>query len=126
MLAERGVVVADLGTAPGERVDYPDYAARVARKVVSGEYDAGVLVCGTGIGMSIAANKVNGVRAALVHDPFTARMAREHNDANILVLGGRLMAPQYAWECVHPWLQGSFEVRHQARLDKIAALEQGG
>ena len=91
-LRGEGHDAADLGPAALERVDYPDYAARVGRAVASGEADLGILVCGTGIGMSIAANKIRGVRAALVHDLFTARMAREHNDANILVLGGRLLA----------------------------------
>jgi len=120
-----GYEVRDEGPHDLERVDYPDYAARVASLVSDGEVDAGVLVCGTGIGMSIAANKFTGVRAALIHDHFTAQMAREHNNANILIMGARLLAPEYALDCLKVWLDGEFEIRHQARLDKIAALEPG-
>ena len=122
-LSEAGYVVEDIGTKQGERVDYPDYGAKVANAVSDQDGCEGILVCGTGIGMSIAANKVVGVRAALVHDPFTSRMAREHNDANVLVLGGRLMADEYAWVCVQEWLTGDFEARHQARLNMISELE---
>ncbi len=123
-LKAAGIEVRDLGTDGSQRVDYPVYGARVASMISSGEVDEGVLVCGTGIGMSIVANKFEGVRAALVHDPFTAQMAREHNNANILVLGGRLMAQEYAWECVLQWLGGSFETRHQSRIDQISAIEK--
>lgn len=122
-LAAAGHRVTDCGASGEERVDYPDYAARVAHAVARGEAQRGVLVCGTGIGMSIAANKVPGIRAALVHDLFTAEMAGAHNDANVLVLGGRLLAREYAWACVERWLSSAFEARHQPRLDKIAALE---
>lgn len=118
-----GYEVGEVGPAPGERSDYPDAAADVARAVVAGEVDRGVLVCGTGIGVSIAANKVPGVRAALVHDPVTARLAAEHNGAHVLCMGARLLAEEYALELVDTWLGTQFEQRHQARLDKIAALE---
>tara|TARA_B100000029_G_scaffold412784_1_gene415545 strand:- start:1520 stop:1945 length:426 start_codon:yes stop_codon:yes gene_type:complete len=123
-LTEAGCEVRDLGADGSQRVDYPVYGTRVASMVSTGEVEQGILVCGTGIGMSIVANKFEGVRAALVHDPFTAQMAREHNNANILVLGGRLMAREYAWECVRLWFEGSFEQRHQSRLDQIAAIEK--
>ncbi len=122
-LRQRGLEATEIGPAPGERCDYPDHASTVARAVAAGEYDRGLLVCGTGIGMSIAANKVAGIRAALVHDPFTAQMAAMHNDANVLCLGGRLLAESYALDLVDAWLDTEFEVRHQARLDKISALE---
>ncbi|MEZ4268837.1 MAG: ribose 5-phosphate isomerase B [Myxococcota bacterium] len=124
-LREGGFEVSEVGPAPGERSDYPDAASDVGRAVVDGRADRGVLVCGTGIGVSIAANKVPGVRAALVHDPVTARLAAEHNGAQVLCLGGRLMAVEYALELVDIWLQTGFEARHQARLDKITALEAG-
>jgi ribose 5-phosphate isomerase B len=84
----------------------------------------GILLCGTGIGVSIAANKVPGVRAALVHDPVTAELAAQHNAANVLCLGGRLLAPEYGVRCVEAWLDASFETRHQVRLDMITALER--
>jgi len=123
-LRGRGHDVTEIGPAAGERCDYPDHAATVARSVATGERELGVLVCGTGIGMSIAANKVAGIRAALVHDPFTARMAAMHNNANVLCLGGRLLAEAYALDLVDHWLDTDFEIRHGARLDKIAALEE--
>lgn len=124
-LREGGFEVSEVGPAPGERSDYPDAAADVARAVAEGRADRGVLVCGTGIGMSIAANKIPGVRAALVHDPITARLAAEHNGAQVLCFGGRLLAVEYALELVDVWLRTEFEARHQARLDKITALEAG-
>ena len=125
-LVEAGHDVSCSGPQTGERSDYPDTAAEVARAVSSGAQDLGVLCCGTGIGMSIAANKVHGVRAALVHDPFTARMAGMHNGANVLCLGGRLLAEPYALDLVDLWLGAPFEERHQPRLDKISALEGQG
>lgn len=122
--------VAEHGPAEGERADYPDPALAVAQAVANahprddGEPGAlGVLICGTGIGVSIAANKVVGIRAALVHDPVTARLAAEHNRANVLCLGARLLAEPYALELVDLWLSTRFEARHQVRLDKIAAIE---
>ena len=123
-LAGRGLAVTDCGTDNGNSVDYPDYGERVARAVAAGE-GRGILVCGTGIGMSIVANKFAGVRAALAHDVFTARMAKEHNDANILVLGGRVVSTELALQMVATWLDATFEGgRHQGRLEKIARIEQ--
>ena len=123
-LTSLGVEFSDLGVDSRDSVDYPDYAAAVAAKVGANQDDEGVLICGTGIGMSIAANKIPGVRAALVHDEFTARMAREHNNANILVLGGRVLEPGLACKMVQIWLESSYEGgRHQNRLDKIHTLE---
>ena len=109
-----------------QRVDYPDQAATVARSVAAGTADRGVLVCGTGIGMSIAANKIHGVRAALVHDTTTASLAAQHNQANVLCLGGRLLAIPFALTMVDAWLSTPFETRHQARLDKVHGLETQG
>ncbi|HEY6839062.1 MAG TPA: ribose 5-phosphate isomerase B [Geobacteraceae bacterium] len=124
LLAERGIAVDDCGTDNGDSVDYPDFGIKVARKVSEGTTELGILVCGTGIGMSIVANKFPRVRAALVTDTFMARMAKEHNNANILVLGGRVLNDDQAREIVTTWLDASFEGgRHQWRLDKIAALE---
>jgi ribose 5-phosphate isomerase B len=125
-LQERDIQVADAGTNNSEdSVDYPDFAERVALLVSHGEADAGILVCGTGIGISIAANKVPGIRAALVTDVFMARMAKEHNNANVLVLGGRVLDEQKACDLVGAWLDASFEGgRHQGRLDKITELEK--
>jgi ribose 5-phosphate isomerase B len=125
LLTERGITFEDCGTENGESVDYPDYGEKVARKVAAGAAEKGVLFCGTGIGMSIVANKFPHVRAALVTDPFMARMAKEHNNANILVMGGRVIADDEAREMVATWLDATFEGgRHQGRLDKIAAIER--
>jgi len=126
MLQARDIQVADAGTENAvDSVDYPDFAERVALLVTHGEADAGILVCGTGIGISIAANKVPGIRAALVTDVFMARMAKEHNNANILVLGGRVLDEQKACDLVAAWLDATFEGgRHQGRLDKIAEIEK--
>ncbi|WP_298269587.1 ribose 5-phosphate isomerase B [Geobacter sp.] len=125
LLAERGIAVEDCGTDNGDSVDYPDFGIRVARKVSDGAAEKGILFCGTGIGMSIVANKFPRVRAALAADPFMARMAKEHNNANILVLGGRVLDEETAREMVCTWLDATFEGgRHQGRLDKIAALEK--
>lgn len=116
--------VTDFGVHLPESVDYPDYAVLVARAVSDGETDLGVLVCGTGIGMSIAANKVKGIRAALAGDELSARMAREHNDANVLCLGGRVVGPDLAVAMLRAWLDARFEGgRHQRRIDKIHAAE---
>lgn len=125
LLTERGIPFEDCGTENGESVDYPDYGEKVARKVAAGAAEKGILFCGTGIGMSIVANKFPHVRAALVTDPFMARMAKEHNNANILVLGGRVIGDNEAREMVATWLDTTFEGgRHQGRLDKIAAIER--
>lgn len=123
-LTSRGLDVDDYGTDNGESVDYPDFAEKVAGAVSRGEIKQGILVCGTGIGMSIVANKFPGVRAALATDEFMAQMAKEHNDANILVLGGRVLAEDKAVKMVNTWLDSSYEGgRHQRRLDKIAQVE---
>ena len=119
-----GIEVIDLGTDGPESVDYPDYALPVADGVASGRFDRGILICGTGVGMAIAANKVRGVRAALCSDPLTARLSREHNDANVLALGGRIIGPEMAAEIVRVWLTTPFAGdRHSRRLAKIAAWE---
>ena len=116
----------DLGTNGTDSVDYPDFGRAVGEAVARGEFSRGIVICGTGIGISIAANKVRGIRAALVHDVTTARLAAEHNDANVLALGGRLHAPEMALEIVQAWLETAFEVRHQPRLDLISAMEGEG
>jgi ribose 5-phosphate isomerase B len=124
-LERRGCTVSDAGTDNDSSVDYPDFGLKVAEMVISGAAELGVLICGTGIGMSIAANKVPGIRAALVTDVFMARMAREHNNANILVLGGRVLDEQKACDLVGAWLDAAFEGgRHQGRLDKITEIEK--
>jgi len=124
-LESRGLEVVDFGTGSGDSVDYPDFAVKVAREVSRGEADCGVLVCGTGIGMSIAANKYPGVRAALVTDEYMAQMAKEHNNANILVMGGRVMSDEVARRLVQVWLDTEYDGgRHQRRLDKIARIEE--
>lgn len=122
-LAQAGFEVEDLGPDPGARVDYPKYAAAVAGAVVQGGCEKGILLCGSGIGMSIAANKFAGIRAALVHDVTTARLAAEHNDANVLCLGARTTGVAIALECVDMWLRTAFDPRHQPRLDLITKLE---
>ena len=124
-LEAAGHRVVDKGPGSTASVDYPDYAEAVCRGLLAQEGELGVLVCGTGIGMSIAANKLPGIRAALVHDPVTARLAREHNDANVLCLGARLLAAPYAAALVDAWLDAAFEARHQRRLDRVADLEGG-
>lgn len=125
-LKERGFDVLDMGTNGSESVDYPDYGVPLAEKVSKSELEKGILICGTGIGMSIVANKFSNVRAALVNDVYSARMAKEHNDANILVIGGRIAGKGLAREMVSTWLEAKFEGgRHQKRLDKIKEIEKG-
>ena len=125
LLQERGLVFEDCGTDNGDSVDYPDFGEKVARRISAGSAEKGILVCGTGIGMSIVANKFPNVRAALVTDAFMARMAKEHNNANILVMGGRVVTEDKGLEIVASWLDATFEGgRHQGRLDKIAAIEK--
>ena len=124
LLEKRGIDYEDCGTYNGDSVDYPDFGEKVARGVSSGAADRGLLFCGTGIGMSIVANKFPRVRAALATDVFMARMAKEHNNANILVLGGRVLEAMTACRIVGVWLDAVYEGgRHQRRLDKIAQLE---
>ncbi len=125
-LESKGIVVKDVGTAGEASVDYPDYAVAVGRSVAAGDADRGILVCGTGFGMAIAANKIDGVRATAVVDVDGARLAREHNDANVLALGARVTTPDLALQIVETFLDTSFAGgRHQRRLDKIAAIEHG-
>jgi len=121
---EKAIDYKDLGTFSKESVDYPDIAIACAEAVARGEYDRGIIICGTGIGVTIAANKVKGIRAALCSDTFSAKMARMHNDANILTLGGRVIGPCLAVEIVEAWLEAEFEGgRHKRRIDKIAEYE---
>jgi ribose 5-phosphate isomerase B len=122
---EKGLEVDDLGPFSGESVDYPDYARKVAEAVASGRVRFGVLVCGTGIGMSISANKVKGVRAAHCTTEYEARMARAHNDANVLCIGERVLGAGQAGAVVAAFLSQAFEGgRHQRRVDKIKAMEE--
>ncbi len=115
----------DLGTFNEESVDYPDYGILVAEKVSKRELEKGILICGTGIGMSIVANKFRGVRAALANDLYSSRFSKEHTDANILVIGGRIVGRELAKEIVKVWLDTPFAGgRHKKRLDKIEALEK--
>ncbi len=126
-LESAGYEVLDLGTDSTESVDYPDYAEKVALKVSSGEVVEGVLCCGTGIGMCIAANKFSGVRAAVAVNEFMARMAKEHNNANVLCLSGRLTEPETAKKLVDVWLNTKFEGgRHERRVKKIGEIERKG
>jgi ribose 5-phosphate isomerase B len=124
-LVALGHDVTDVGTYAEESVDYPDYAREVGEAVARGDAEAGVLVCGTGLGMAIAANKVPGVRAVPVYDPEMARMARLHNNANVISLPGRFITPERADEVLDAFLTTEFEGgRHQRRIDKIGELEQ--
>lgn len=124
-LVAAGHPVLDLGPATAEPVDYPDFAEAVARRVASGEVRLGILVCGTGLGMSISANKFPGVRAALLYDDVSARYARLHNDANVVVFGARTMEPEAALSRLRIFLSASFEDgRHSARLEKIRGIEK--
>ena len=124
-LDEKGIEYKDFGTYSTESVDYPVYAEKVARAVVSGEYEKGLLFCGTGIGISIAANKIKGVRAACCSDKFSVEMTRLHNNANILCLGGRVVKPEQGIELVDIFLSTQFsgDERHQRRIDLVTALE---
>lgn len=128
MLKEMGHEPIDVGAyVLDEDDDYPDFAIAVANMVRKGEAERGIVICGTGIGSSIAANKVKGIRAALCHDTLTARLSREHNDANVLALGGRIIGKELAMEIVRVWLGSDFlEGRHKRRLDKIREIEEVG
>ncbi len=124
-LKSAGIDPVDFGSFDEASVDYPDFGIQVAEKVSNGELDRGILICGTGIGMSIVANRFSGVRAALANELYSARCSREHNDANVLVLGGRVVGAGLAREIVRVWLETPFAAgRHQKRLDKIAAIDQ--
>jgi len=123
-LKQKGYEYRDLGTCGCESVDYPDFGLAVAEAVSRGECEKGIVICGTGIGISIAANKVPGIRAALCTDCYMARMSREHNDANILALGGRVVGAGLALEILDTWLKAEFVGgRHKTRVDKISAIE---
>ncbi|MED3561681.1 ribose 5-phosphate isomerase B [Bacillus xiapuensis] len=124
LMEELGIEYQDFGCECETSVDYPDYALPVAEKVANGEFDRGILICGTGIGMCIAANKVKGIRAALVHDTFSAKATRAHNDSNILTMGERVIGPGLAREIAQIWLTGEFEGgRHANRVNKITEIE---
>lgn len=124
-LKEKGYEVTDYGIKENERVDYPDYARIVADAVVEKKEDLGILICGTGLGMSIAANKIKGIRAACVSETFSAKMARQHNDANILCFGGRVVGDEVAKTIVDAFLEAEFEGgRHCGRVDKMMDFEE--
>lgn len=124
LLEEMNIEYKDMGCECETSVDYPDYAIPVANMVVSGEVDRGILICGTGIGMSIAANKVKGIRCALVHDTFSAKATREHNDTNVLSMGERVIGPGLAREIAKIWLTTEFKGgRHATRVGKISEYE---
>lgn len=124
-LKEKGLEVKDFGTYSEESCNYPDYAKAVGEAVASGEFERGILICGTGVGISIAANKVKGIRAACVSDTFSAKMCRVHNDANILCFGERVVGAGLALELVDAYLGASFEGgRHKTRVDLISAMEK--
>lgn len=125
MLDEQNMVYHDFGTHSTEAVDYPDISRNVAEAVAAGEYDRGIIICGTGIGVNIAANKIKGIRAALCHDVFSAQMSREHNDANVLTMGERVIGPGLACMIVKTWLSAEFAGgRHRRRVAKISELEK--
>jgi ribose 5-phosphate isomerase B len=121
LLKDRGIEVADLGTDGSASVDYPDFAQAVAKAIIDGSVEAGILVCGSGIGMSIAANRFAQVRAALVHDRLSAELCRQHNNANVLCLGARLLGEATALDCVEAFISTEFEGgRHEGRIAKMS------
>lgn len=124
-LKENGYDIKDFGPFSSESCDYPDYALKVAESVKNKEYDFGILICGTGIGISLAANKVPGIRAALCSDTFSAHATRQHNNANILAMGQRVVGVGLALDIVKTFLEAEFEGgRHQTRIDKLTAIEE--
>lgn len=124
LLKQKGHEVIDLGPFNKDRVDYPDYAVKVAQSVLDDEGSQGILICGSGIGMSIAANRFHGIRAALCHDAYTAQVARGHNDANILCFGERIVGKGVAESIIDSWLASSFEGgRHAGRVEKIESIQ---
>ena len=125
-LGSQGLEFKDFGACDGKiSVDYPDYGKTVAEAVSNGDFEKGIIICGTGLGISITANKVPGIRAALCTDSYMAKMSREHNDANILALGGRVVGIGLALDIVEAWLNTSFSGgRHKIRVDKISAVEE--
>ncbi len=125
LLADRDVEICDFGVAPGEDVDYPDIAERVAEAVLAGDCERGILICGTGIGMAIAANKVPGIRAAVVHDAYSAERSRKSNDAQILTMGSLVIGPKVARQLVSIWLDSEFQGgASQRKVEKIARIER--
>lgn len=125
-LEAEGHQVIDVGTDSAEPVDYPSFSAAAARAVADGRADRGIVLGGSGQGEQIVANKIDGIRASLCHDLYSARLAREHNDANVLGMGARIIAPTYAREIVRLWLETPFAGgRHEARLEQIAMIERG-
>jgi len=124
-LGENGYEIKDFGTDSAESVDYPDYAAPAARAVAAGECDRGIIICGSGQGMTMVANKIAGVRAALCNDLFSAKMSRRHNDGNVLTMGARIIGIDLAIDIVDTWLKTEFDGgRHQKRVDKIMKLDK--
>ena len=125
-LKKKGIEYKDFGACDGRSVDYPDYGQAVAEAIMNRECDRGIIICGTGIGISISANKVPGIRAAVCTDTFMARMSREHNDANILALGERVLGVGIALDIVDVWLNTEFagSGRHKTRVDKISGIEK--
>lgn len=124
LLEKTGISVIDYGTYSFERTDYPLYAEKVAKAVTGKECDKGLLFCGTGVGISIAANKIKGVRAVVCSDCYSAKLSREHNDTNILALGSRVVGPDLAWMIVDIWINTDYDGdRHQKRIDMISGLE---
>lgn len=120
---QRDVNYTDLGTSSLDSVDYPDYAKKVAKTVADKKADFGIIVCGTGIGVSIAANKVKGIRAALIYNDETAYLAKAHNNANVITMGGRTTTTLQAIQMIETYMQTTFEERHQKRIDKIDQIE---
>lgn len=124
-LIARGITVIDKGTYEDTRTDYPIYGKAVAQAVVSGEADLGIVICGSGIGISIAANKVNGIRAVVCSEPYSAKLSREHNNTNVLSFGSRVIGSELARMIVDAWLDAEFEGdRHQKRVEMIASIEE--
>lgn len=125
-LENKGYDITDFGTSSGERTDYPIYGYKVARSVANKEFDFGILICGTGIGISLAANKVKGIRAAVCSEPYSARLTRAHNNANIIAFGARVVGPSMAEMIVEEFLTTEYEGgRHQKRIDMISDIENG-
>ena len=125
-LTAKGYEIVNFGTDTSERCDYPVYGKKVAEAVVSGECELGILICGTGIGISVAANKVKGIRAAVCSEPYSARLTRQHNNANIIAFGARVVGEATAEMIVDEFLNAEYEDgRHQTRIDMISAIEQG-
>ena len=125
-LTDKGYEIVNFGTDTSERCDYPVYGKKVAEAVVSGECELGILICGTGIGISVAANKVKGIRAAVCSEPYSARLTRQHNNANIIAFGARVVGEATAEMIVDEFLNAEYEGgRHQTRIDMISAIEQG-